>query len=87
MALGLQELLAPAPDDLIDAVAVSKIVNSPKNDGPERIEGICPVNERLAPSARLLGLGLLQRLQRQQLDFARRFPAVFEVAAGAAGNG
>jgi putative SOS response-associated peptidase YedK len=34
----LQVLLAPAPDDFLDAVAVSKLVNSPKNDGPECIE-------------------------------------------------
>ena len=34
----LQELLAPAADDLLEAVAVSKLVNSPKNDGPECIE-------------------------------------------------
>ena len=33
----LQELLAPGPDDLLDAIAVSKLVNSPKNDGPECI--------------------------------------------------
>ena len=33
----LQELLAPAPDDFLEAVAVSKLVNSPKNDGPECI--------------------------------------------------
>ena len=34
----LQELLASAPDDLLEAVAVSKTVNSPKNDGPKCIE-------------------------------------------------
>ncbi len=27
----LQDLLAPAPDDLLEAVAVSRLVNSPKN--------------------------------------------------------
>jgi len=42
----LQELLAPAPDDLLEAVAVSKMVNSPKNDGPECIEPA--VMERLS---------------------------------------
>ena len=34
----LQELLAPAPDDLLEALAASRLVNSPKNDGPECIE-------------------------------------------------
>ena len=34
----IEALFAPAPDDLLDAVAVSKLVNSPKNDGPECIE-------------------------------------------------
>ena len=33
----LTALLAPAPDNLLEAVAVSKLVNSPKNDGPECI--------------------------------------------------
>ena len=34
----LQDLLVPAAHDLLEAVAVSKMVNSPKNDGPECIE-------------------------------------------------
>jgi len=34
----LQELLAPGADDYLEAVAVSKLANSPKNDGPECIE-------------------------------------------------
>jgi hypothetical protein len=42
-----------------------------------------------APPARLLGLGLLQRREREQLDFARRLAAIFEVAiaTAAAGDG
>jgi hypothetical protein len=45
-----------------------------------------------APSVRLLRVALLQlpfsgqRLQREELDFAGRFAAVFEVATAAAGN-
>jgi putative SOS response-associated peptidase YedK len=33
----LQRLPVPAADDLLDAVAVPRLVNSPKNDGPECI--------------------------------------------------
>ena len=34
----LQELLSPAAEDLLEAVAVSKLVNSPKNDRTECID-------------------------------------------------
>jgi hypothetical protein len=37
-----------------------------------------------AQSVRLLGLGLLQRREREQLDFARRLAAIFEVAIATA---
>jgi putative SOS response-associated peptidase YedK len=36
----LHELLARAPDELLVAVAVSRLVNSPKNDGPQCIEAV-----------------------------------------------
>lgn len=37
---GLQGLLAPAPDGVLEAVPVSRRVNSPANDGPELIRPV-----------------------------------------------
>lgn len=34
----LQDLLAPAPDDLIETYPIARTVNKPENDGPELVE-------------------------------------------------
>jgi putative SOS response-associated peptidase YedK len=46
-AARLQELLVPAPADLLETVRVSKAVNSPANDGPDCIE---PLVDHEAPA-------------------------------------
>jgi putative SOS response-associated peptidase YedK len=38
----VQPLLRPLADDELEAVAVSPLVNSPRNDGPELLEPASP---------------------------------------------
>jgi hypothetical protein len=79
-------LTAPLREDRSKPV---KAVTFGKTRGPRKhaCEGLAASND--APPARLLGLGLLQRREREQLDFARRLAAIFEVAiaTAAAGDG